>query len=336
MLVKFFQNKSGGSVKAIDYLLNHRVDEGSAIVLKGYPSLTRNIIKFIKKKQKVCIGCLSFEESDIDLNLKIEIMDQFEKMIFGENMDEYNILWVQHRDKGRLELNFVIPKINLNTQKSFNPYWHKKDFYRVDRWQNEINLKFGFSNPKDPQKEHFLKGSRKTKLDEKYIELEKSIKSLHNNGKFKCRDDVINFIKNSGFLVSRIGKDYISVKHLNSKKSRRFKGEIFSNKFMDLKSFDDLKKEKYEKIKKYQEEVAIYESVNSGTSFNAGLRAKGEGFFEGVRSVVKSIDQFRRQHAENERHLRQYVKSTNGVLSEFMERASKMKNSSKEIYMKTK
>ena len=69
--------------------------------------------------------------------------------------------------------------------------------------------------------------------------------------------DVISFIKDSGFTVTRIGKDYISLRCLGSKKSRRFKGEISDEEFIDLNSLNKLKKQKQEKIEKY-------ENINKG------------------------------------------------------------------------
>ncbi|MCZ6158070.1 relaxase/mobilization nuclease domain-containing protein [Campylobacter ureolyticus] len=335
MIVKFFKNKNGGSVKGIDYLLNYRVKDGSASLLKGYLDLTKNIIKNINKKQKVCIGCLSFEEVNIEFNKKIEIMNEFERLIFNNTIDEYNILWVEHRDKGRLELNFVIPKINLKTKKSFNPYWCKKDFYKVDSWQNSIKLRFGFSNPKDPKKEHFLKGSRKTNLDKKYLELEQNINLLYKNGKFKCRDDLISFIKDSGFIVTRIGKDYISLRCLGAKKSRRFKGEIFNEEFIDLNSLNELKKQKEEKIEKYENinKGKIDESNSYRANSIAKSREQREGIYADIRSVIKDIDEFRkryerfaREYGENESCIRQYVESTSGVLSAFMEKTKLVKD----------
>ena len=47
MVVKFFSNKKGGSVKALDYLLNYREKDGTARVLSGDEQLTRNIINSI-------------------------------------------------------------------------------------------------------------------------------------------------------------------------------------------------------------------------------------------------------------------------------------------------
>ena len=51
MVVKFFSNKKGGSVKALDYLLNEREKDGTARVLAGDEQLTRNIIKGTSNNQ---------------------------------------------------------------------------------------------------------------------------------------------------------------------------------------------------------------------------------------------------------------------------------------------
>ena len=126
MVVKFFGNKKGGSSKAIDYLLNEREQQGTAKVLQGDPNLAREIINNLKFKQKTTVGCLSFEEPNISEDLKHQLIADFENHLLpGLEKEQYNILWVEHRDKGRLELNFVIPKIELTTQKSLNPYYHK-------------------------------------------------------------------------------------------------------------------------------------------------------------------------------------------------------------------
>ncbi|CCF81062.1 hypothetical protein HBZS_115110 [Helicobacter bizzozeronii CCUG 35545] len=53
---------------------------------------------------------MSFEERNIDESLKQEIMQSFEQMLMTEVMaDRYDILWVEHTDKDRLELNFGDP-----------------------------------------------------------------------------------------------------------------------------------------------------------------------------------------------------------------------------------
>ncbi|WP_169975925.1 MULTISPECIES: relaxase/mobilization nuclease domain-containing protein [unclassified Campylobacter] len=254
MLVKFFSNKQGGSISGINYLLNHRVKDQTARVLKGNEAITRNIVSNITKKQKLCMDCLSFEEKDIDLSLKQTIIDEFETLLFGNDKDRYNILWVEHIDKGRLELNFAIPKIDLITGLAFNPYYDRVDRPLVDSWQNYINFKFGFTDPKDPVKAHILQGSRKElKSIKDYIELEKILVDKLINNEFSCRDDILKALKNSNIEVTRIGKDYISVKLPNSKKAKRFKGDMFHESFTDTASLEQLREKTQRRAKEFKD-----------------------------------------------------------------------------------
>ena len=71
---------------------------------------------------------MSFEEADLTPEKKRELMDSFEECLFpGLDKSQYNCLWVEHRDKGRLELNFVIPNIELTTGRRLQPYFYKAD-----------------------------------------------------------------------------------------------------------------------------------------------------------------------------------------------------------------
>ena len=70
MLIKFFKTNSSGGESGIDYLLNSRVANKTAYVIKGNEHVTRQIINNIENRQKTCIGCLSFEEDNIDQNVK--------------------------------------------------------------------------------------------------------------------------------------------------------------------------------------------------------------------------------------------------------------------------
>ena len=242
MLVKFFKTKNGGSVAGINYLLNHRVKDKTAFVLKGSEAVTRQIVSNMTKKQKLCIGCLSFEEADIDLDVKQKVIDEFETLLLGRYKERFNILWVQHIDKGRLELNFAIPKINLESGMAFNPYYDKVDRALIDTWQNYVNLKFGFSNPKDPAKAHMLQGSKKElRLIKDYMELEKILTEKFINQEFSCRDDILKALNDSRIEITRISKDYISVKLPGTKKARRFKGDMFGEEFRNIKSMEQLR-----------------------------------------------------------------------------------------------
>lgn len=252
MVVKFFSNKKGGSAKAINYLLNHREQEGTARVLQGDPELTRQIINNIKFKQKTTVGCLSFEEKNISEEMKHQLIQDFEKHLLPGMQDRYNILWVEHIDKGRLELNFVIPKIDLVSQKSLNPYYHKADLPRVEKWQDLQNLKYEFSNPKDPSKERNVEiNSHIKKFNESYEQLNENIQELVQKGQLQNREQLIELLKNSGIEVTRTGKDYISVKMPDSKKARKFKGGIYEQQFTSIAEIENISQRAEQRVKEY-------------------------------------------------------------------------------------
>ncbi len=246
MLVKFWGiNQGGGDGDgSVNYLLNERVEQGTAKVLKGDANLTKSLLLSLTQKHKACVGCLSFEEPNINESLKYELMESFENALLTESMqNRYNILWVEHTDKGRLELNFVIPKIDLEKQKAFNPYYHKVDLKRIDTWKDCINLKHNFTNPKDLEKQHNIqqhqtKNPKNKELLATYEKLDKLIQD--NLGKlFNSRDDIINFLKDNQCEVTRQGKDYISVKLPNEPKAKRLKGFYYHETFRSITDIRD-------------------------------------------------------------------------------------------------
>ncbi|WP_367695322.1 relaxase/mobilization nuclease domain-containing protein, partial [Helicobacter pylori] len=242
MLVKFWETNQGGGDGdgSVNYLLNERVKQGTAKVLKGDANLTKSLLLSLTQKHKACVGCLSFEEPNIDENLKHELMESFETALLTEKMQRrYNILWVEHTDKGRLELNFVIPRIDLITQKAFTPYYHSADITRIDIWKDYTNLKHNFTNPKDLEKQHNMQchNTKTPKGKELLATYEKLDKLIQDNlGKlFNSRDDIINFLKDNQCEVTRQGKDYISVKLPNEPKAKRLKGFYYHETFRTIK-----------------------------------------------------------------------------------------------------
>ncbi|MBH0296911.1 relaxase/mobilization nuclease domain-containing protein [Helicobacter pylori] len=241
MLVKFWGiNQGGGDGDgSVNYLLNERVEQGTAKVLKGDANLTKSLLLSLTQKHKVCVGCLSFEESNINEGLKYELMESFENALLTQEMQgRYNILWVEHTDKGRLELNFVIPRIDLIIQKAFTPYYHSADITRIDLWKDCINLKHNFTNPKNIEKRHNIQQhqTKNPKNKELLATYEKLDKLIQNNlGKlFNSRDEIINFLKSNQCEVTRQGKDYISVKLPKEPKTKRLKGFYYHETFRSI------------------------------------------------------------------------------------------------------
>ncbi|WP_120839900.1 relaxase/mobilization nuclease domain-containing protein [Helicobacter pylori] len=241
MLVKFWGiNQGGGDGDgSVNYLLNERVKQGTAKVLKGDANLTKSLLLSLTQKHKACVGCLSFEEPNIDENLKHELMESFEYVLLTESMqNRYNILWVEHTDKGRLELNFVIPRIDLITQKAFTPYYHSADITRIDIWKDYTNLKHNFTNPKDLEKQqisnyHNTKTPQGKAIFKNYKELDNYFYNAVTQGLLNSRAEIIELLQASNYEITRQGKDYISVKLPNQQKAKRLKGIIYDERFTE-------------------------------------------------------------------------------------------------------
>ena len=163
MILKL-NRKSKGRKGVVEYLLNQREQEGTAITLRGNPKITKSLIRTINRKHKYLSGGLMFaKEEYINEKQKNDIMDAFEAILFtGLDSSQYNILWVEHHDKGRLELNFVVPRIELTTGNDLDLYSHKRDLPIFDMWKNGINKKYKLADPNDPKRARTI--SERTKV----------------------------------------------------------------------------------------------------------------------------------------------------------------------------
>lgn len=282
MYVKFFSNKKGGSIASIKYLLNDREREGTARTIKGNPELTKQIINSITRKQKATVGVLSFEEAEpLTEKQKHEIIEEFEKVLLpGLDQEQYNILWVEHTDKGRLELNFVIPKMELTTQKALQPYYHKQDFSRIEMFEDISNIKYNLSSKKDPSKNQALQGSKKDiNLVKDYQELDKTLLGLVAAQQLRSREQLIETVKESGIEVTRAGKDYLSLKLPESKKARKFKGGIYAEQFRSLESIEDISREAEQRAREFHQRDTQAE----------------------LRAISKRLDRYNRKKAQQNR-----------------------------------
>ena len=252
MLVKFFDrgNKkkdnrySTGGHSTKDYLLDDRVEQGTAKLLRGDPNETIEIIGGLKFSTIYTVGCLSFSDSETERvteAMKQELMDDFERSLFGDfDRSRISGYWVQHTDKinpdtkkPRLELNFVFANVDLETGKNLPVYYHAIDKNRINDFKDLANLKYGLDDPTDPMRK------RTTVLDElKQSKTQKEIKTTLNNiikDKFlnyeiNNRDDVIDLLKNElGFEINRKSEKYISIKDGDS--HIRLKGLFYEQQF---------------------------------------------------------------------------------------------------------
>lgn len=235
MIVQFFNRGKGGGSGPVEYLLGKDRNREKAELLRGHLDETAAIIDGSLYAKKYTAGCLSFEESDISPELKTKLMDSFEECIFaGLDKDQYNCLWVEHKDKGRLELNFVIPNIELTSGKRLQPYYYEADGRRVDAWRTIQNLENGFSDPDDPEKQQTLVHAKD--LPQSSQEMKEAIHdgllSLAQQGAIQDRADIVRILEANGFEISRITDNSISLKNPDSKgRNIRLKGAFYEKSF---------------------------------------------------------------------------------------------------------
>lgn len=204
-------------------------------------------------------------------------MADFENMLLPNMQDRYNILWVEHIDKGRLELNFVIPKIDLESQKSLNPYYHKADLKRVELWQDLTNLENSFTNPKDPSKARTLEtNSKELHLSKDYETLDKTLHELVNAGALESRADIIELLQKNNIEVTRTGADYLAIKLPESKKAKRFKGEIYNEQFTSTGELDKVSERKKREVEQFNNRDIKQEIRELRAELNQHTQAKVE------------------------------------------------------------
>ena len=237
MIVKIFANKGGGSAGAsIDYLLGKDRQREGAKVLSGDPELSKSIAESLEFKNRYTVGCLSFEEREISSQAKKEIMEKFEKTIFaGMEKDQYNITWIEHSDKNRVELNFFIPNVELRTDKRLQPYYDRADRPLTDNFQTVINHEYGLSDPHDFEKKQLLKIDLDT--PKPVAEFKKDVHELILDhvakGEIKSQENLVEIFTNAGLEVSRTTGKSISIKNPDGGRNIRFDGELYGKEFYE-------------------------------------------------------------------------------------------------------
>lgn len=234
MIVKIHSRGKGVGTGPVEYLLGKNRDREQAVLLSGDPDQTIALIDSLDFKTKYTSGTLSFQEKDIPAEQKQSIMDSLEShLMAGLDRSQYDILWVQHQDKDRLELNFVIPNVELTTGKRINPYYDRIDRARNDAWQEITNHDYGLSDPNSPDKKRLFRFNNdlpKDKLEAKQI-IHRTLLDEVNKGEIANRADIIKSLESKGVEVSRQTKNSISIKLPGEARAIRFNGEMYEQSF---------------------------------------------------------------------------------------------------------
>ena len=243
MIVDFFRHGSGLSKGCIDYLLGEDRERDHAEVLSGDVELTAQLIDSSPFAKKYTSGCLSFYEHDLSDQDKQQIMQNFEQCLFpGLDQDQYQILWVQHQDKvnqdtgeTRLELNFVIPNVELSTGKRLQPFYAPVDLDRVDLFKRITNAEHRLYDPDDPNNQQLLINKKNLPKDVKDFkdQLHQRICQAVVDGKFADRQELVRWLESNEIKVTRQTQKSISIENPYEGATRpiRLSGEVYEQGF---------------------------------------------------------------------------------------------------------
>ena len=213
-------------------------DRPGAVLLSGDPELTQRLADNLDFQNRYTVGVLSFEESNLEEHQKEAIMQSFEEtLLAGLERDQYDITWIEHTDKGRLELNFVIPNVELSTGKRLQPYFDQADRPLVENWKQVINFEYGLTDPHAPEKAQAIKTLNSQNLPQSVKEIKEQIGTAIaeqiSNGNIQNRQDVVATLKGAGFEIARETDRSISIKNPDGKRNIRLEGVIYENRQFD-------------------------------------------------------------------------------------------------------
>jgi hypothetical protein len=238
------KNKQRNVKNSLSYLLRKDKIEEQQYIKVLSTTTEQDILNFneyIKSKNfshPYTAGVLSFKEEDIDEDLKNKIMSDFEEMMFSE-IDPENrppVLWVQHKDKGRLELNYLTFNA-LADKRAYKTYYHYADkklfnaFCEVVNFENNIKSVLDISDggsigsaTNNPNTNAPLNKKEKIK------ELESELLALIITSKLKDRNDLMEYLeKEKNIIINRKSDNYISIKFSEEDKPVRLKGDIYGS-----------------------------------------------------------------------------------------------------------
>ena len=173
----------------------------------------------------------------------MQIMQNFEACLFPSlNSDSYQILWIQHQDKinentgqTRLELNFVIPNVELSTGKRLQPFYAPVDIDRVDLFKKITNTEYQLHNPDDPNNQQLLinKKNLPKEVNDFKEQLHQRIYQAVVDGKVTDRNELVQWLESNDVKVTRQTQKSISIEnpYEDAKRPIRLNGEIYEQGF---------------------------------------------------------------------------------------------------------
>lgn len=341
MIVEFFKRGTGGSTGPIDYFLGKDRNREHAKILSGDLEEVAELIDSSPYIKKYTAGCLSFYEDDLSDAKKKALMAAFEKTLFpGLTPDQYRIVWIEHKDKEnaetgekRLELNFLIPNVEITTGKRLQPFYAKADLNRVDDFKSIVNHKYQLFDPDDPMNRRSIKVAKNLPKDKKDFisDINIEVALAITEGLVSDRESLKSWMTDIGLEITRITKNQISVKNPNNPEGKPIplKGEFYEQNFRHSEQSAELKREASERYR--QEADSRY--ANCIERYKKLCESKIEYYLEryATRGRTDSEELKRQPEKQGNEHTSQYKQDGAGLEQRHAEDAREFTDSNTEF-----
>lgn len=241
MMVRIFKTGTGNANSAINYLMGKNDHTGNPRsvppeLLHGSPSLFQLVSNCTNRKHKYVSGAISFRDTEQPDAAQIQkIMDAFKASFLPglKDCDNYADAWIAHRDKGNLELHFVVAGTEIQTGRQLNIHPPgKRNIEHFQAFTQVMNHAMGYNQvTPDPLKVALSEFETKSMAGKQSRKVKTLLaKELHSHivtGKIVDRDELITHLEDNYGEVTRVGKDYISVRLPGSAKAKRLMGPLF-------------------------------------------------------------------------------------------------------------
>jgi len=242
MNITIFATGKGGAASAVNYLLNDLDHEGKKRsvmpeILFGDPDTFDAIANATDRLHKYTSGVIAFRDRETLTQDQISTLIETFRATFlpGLRLDEnFADFWVMHRDKGNLELHFLVANTEIPTGQQLNIHPPgEKNIQFFNAFSAVMNDTFGFAQvAPDPLKIALKPFEAKSPSGKKNKKAKNDFaKVLHaeiTNGFIADRNALIGFMKRSGIDVQKVSSDFITVRLPGAQKNTRLKGPLFT------------------------------------------------------------------------------------------------------------
>lgn len=254
---KFLKFGSGNAESAVEYLLqehDHKGVKRDEIVigeLSADPAQFAELVNSLDFKTRYSSFAAGFHPVETPTDeQRAEIEREYDRAVKGGLGDAVQTLHVWHREGERWDYHILVAKVDLETGKYYNPAppgWQKL----FDSLRDHLNAKHGWKSPDieaHPENARriqppftsinaarsALNNALEGTIKDPRELLSEHIEQMIIEGLITNRQDMLDYLHESGFKTPRVGKDYITVQHpsIEAKDNKvRLKGAIFNERF---------------------------------------------------------------------------------------------------------